>query len=453
MNNKKKIKICNLINNLSNIDFLYNYNEFINEFQKLAENNDINYININDFENIFGCNKLNIIKLLYYNRNNIHQILYDKEKIIKIDGDIQNLSFYFYLSLLIKEKEIINYSFSYEYIEKINEKQKNNENIFNKIMFSKIIFDLIDNLKNQEDYDENFNNEIEEKILNENYKIIEDNINNFNKILGLCWDKEYIQNNKIKELYLEIKNALIEKNIIKDFKQIFNIINQLDWENIYNIDEISSIFNKNEKYINDYLISKNEDLYDNTKILFYYNFLENITKKSSIFIYRIKFLLKTRKFIIKLINSKSNIFIYQKTDNIKEVLTKITDSKYYMLKYNKIILNNNKKDTSEDIGTNILNQNNNNLNINEASNNNSSYKSMKIENSLGSQDNNKTPLVQQKTNNNYSNERQQTENKVTEQDDSKNIININSNLTSYYSNSSGNYETDTIIIKLFSRYN
>ena len=357
MNNKKKLKICDLINNLSNIDYIYNYNKFINEFKKLTEKNDINFININDFEIIFGFNKLNTIKLLYYNRTDIHKILYDKEITIKIDGNIQNISFYYYLSLLIKKNPImINYSFSYEYLKKIDEKQKNNENIFNKIMFSKIIIDLIDNFKNQEDYDKKLSNEIEEKILNENYKIIEDNISNVNKLLGLYWDKKYIRKKAIGKLYLEIKTALIEKNIVKDFKQILNIINQLEWENIYNIDEISIIFNKNEKYINDYLISKNEDLYDDNKISFYYNFLENITKKSSIFIYRIKLLLKTRKFIIKLINSKSNILIYN--DNIKEkfeyILKVITDSEYYMEKYKKIILVNNKKDIYEDINTNEL---------------------------------------------------------------------------------------------------
>ena len=108
------------------------YYKFINEFKKLTEKNDINFININDFEIIFGFNKLNTIKLLYYNRTDIHQILYDKEITIKIDGNIQNLSFYYYLSLLIflnyiyiffilkifinnkliKENEIIYYLFS-----------------------------------------------------------------------------------------------------------------------------------------------------------------------------------------------------------------------------------------------------------------------------------------------------------------------------------------------------
>ena len=48
-------------------------------------------------------------------------------------------------------------------------------------MFSKIIIDLIDNYLNQDDYDEDFINEIEE-IKNENYKIINDNINNINEL-------------------------------------------------------------------------------------------------------------------------------------------------------------------------------------------------------------------------------------------------------------------------------
>ena len=377
--NNKKTKIYSTKNNY----VLYYNNEFINEFVKLPEERDIY---INDLESSFELDQLNIIKLIYYNRTNIHKILYEKQLSIIIDGNIDKISFYYYLILLIKENNNINnYIYSFEYIKKINEKQKNNNNLFNKIIYSKIIIDLINEL---DENDEKLKSEI---IENENLKIIEDNINIFNK-LGLNWNKKYIISNEIDKIYLEIKKALVQKNVIIDFEQILNIINQLDLENIYNIEEISNIFNKNEKYIKDYLISENNDLLNITKISFYYDFLKNIIKNNSIYIYNIKFLLKTKIFIIKLINSKSNILI---DDNIKEkfeyILKIISDSKYYIEKYNEIKLKNNKKGyINEDININKLK-----LNLNGASNN-TSFNSMiyKNHNNLNEQNNSESQTTQ-----------------------------------------------------------
>ena len=158
-------------------------------------------INNKELEKVCQLNKLDIIKFYYFNKSSIHNLLYKFEKNIKLNYDEKDpLSYYFYLSLLIRDNlNIVNYSYSIEYISKINEKQKNNNGIYNKIMISKIILELIDNYKGLYEYRYNINeiNEIE----NENIKIINENINVFYK-LNIIYKYDDIKNKKIDEIYL-----------------------------------------------------------------------------------------------------------------------------------------------------------------------------------------------------------------------------------------------------------
>ena len=84
------------------------------------ENKDIlfNLIsNYSEIEFISKSNKTDNLKFLYFNRNVIHKILIDGNKIISINQNHKNLSDYFYLSLLLLENPfIINYKYSIEYI-------------------------------------------------------------------------------------------------------------------------------------------------------------------------------------------------------------------------------------------------------------------------------------------------------------------------------------------------
>ena len=97
---------------------------------------------------------------------------------------------------------------------------------------------------------------------------------------------------------------------------------------------------KNNNCIGNYLISKESDIFDVKKINFYYILIYFILK-NSIFIYEINFLLKTRKFLVKLINDKSDIFSSSNIKNIdrnsKErldyILEHLLDSNYYIQKY------------------------------------------------------------------------------------------------------------------------
>ena len=68
-------------------------------------------------------NKINIFKLLFFSKKTIHNILYNDDQIINIkyEDKMKRLDYNFYLNLLIKDcPEIINYSYSIEFIKKIN---------------------------------------------------------------------------------------------------------------------------------------------------------------------------------------------------------------------------------------------------------------------------------------------------------------------------------------------
>ena len=297
-------------------------------------NNDPIFKLLNEYSNIekiFSMNDIEITKFLYFNREYIDKILYQSEKIahFKYDEKNENLSFYFYLNLLIKDDpEILNYTYDEEYIIKLNNKQKENENKYNKLILSKIIIELANDYKETFDY---FNNEDEKKynkIINDNLNIIQ-NYNNLIKELDIIWTKEDICSKNLEEIYILIINSLIKRRKFEDYEYTYNIINQLDLENI-NITklmfkELYNILNSNEDYINDYIILNEEDLNSEKKINFYYILLKYILK-NSIYIYQIPFLLKIRKNIKKIISNRkpsitSNDTILKRVEYIMNVFS------------------------------------------------------------------------------------------------------------------------------------
>ena len=301
----------------------------------------------------YNLDKINIIKILYFNRNEIHNILYNKDKQIIIDCKTSNLSFNFYLSLLLRENpDYIDYCYSFIYIKELYEQQKLNiEKKYNKMIISKMILELIDNYKeiNEGDEYEFDNNEIE-NIEKESKNIIKDTINIL-KEFDINWTIDEIKQKKIDEIYSEIIKKLIIKIKFKDFEYILNIIEELDLENIDLIRKIfnekSNLINIDENYIKDYLILKDKDLFNEIKINFYFIILKYILNNNSLFIYSFKFLIETKKVILNLINSNSNIFSSSNITNMdcnlkrrfEYILEIITDSKYYIIKYNKLKLN------------------------------------------------------------------------------------------------------------------
>jgi len=294
------------------------------------------FTDIDNIKKHFKLNELESIKLLYFNNNIIHPLLYEFDNIIKINSieKVDNISYYFYLSLLIaKNPNIVYYYYSIQFIRKINEYNINSNNNIKKIIISKIIIELIKYYRGLEE----FGNNIEEikKIEENNLQIMENNINILNEFnLSI---KE-IKSKTMNEIYLEIISSLI-KNNFEDDEYMEKIIKQLDIESI-NLIQINI-----KEIINKFFSSKKEDLFDNKKINLFYLLLKYIFK-DRIYIYQIKFFQEARKSIIKLINSNKISFENFKKDNkerLEYIIKIIIDSEYYLKKYDEMKSHNNKK--------------------------------------------------------------------------------------------------------------
>ena len=99
------------------------YKEDLIQFLIVKKEKEIILINDPIFKLISDLSDINKIenyqyytKLLYINKNNIHEMLYNKEEFINIKI-FHTLTFYFYLSLLINDnRDNINYIYSFDFI-------------------------------------------------------------------------------------------------------------------------------------------------------------------------------------------------------------------------------------------------------------------------------------------------------------------------------------------------
>ena len=326
-------------------------------FQILYSKNNLNSLEIkwtecrllSNYSEISKIIELKAIKLslfLYFNKKNIHNILYDSEELISLNKiDLNDFSDYFYIDLLIMdEPNIINYSYSIEIIQNLNLSINEKNGKIKKIIQSKIVIDLINNYKSNEEYnydtDENILNSIEKR----NIKIIESNIQYF-KELNLNYDKNEFLLKKIDEIYIEIIIELIKTNKFSDYEYIINVINQLNLESIYITKNIFiGLYNiLKEEFIKRFIFSKIDDL-SNIEIINFYFILFKYIIKNSIYLYHFPILLNTRIFILNNIkNNKIPIWILNsiKDSLIKEridyIIKEITDSEYYFNKYSKYL--------------------------------------------------------------------------------------------------------------------
>ena len=248
-----------------------------------------------DNNNIVDEKRDNFLQALYFNKESINKFLYESEQSITINDNLTKLSKLFYLDLLImSDPNILNYKFSFEFIQtlfgnidKINDKQT-------KIMMCKIIIDLIQSYKGFGNYDKI---EEEEKSLKEmnNYckkEILEQIDNNKKKLESY----DYIIEQSIDILYMDVFIKLIKEDNV-DFDEVYNILNNLDLEEI-NITE--NMFNKFNEFIeslrsisNKFFINEIEDLIIN-KINFYYIIFKYFLK-NQIFIEQFEFLFKYKE--------------------------------------------------------------------------------------------------------------------------------------------------------------
>ena len=313
--------------------------------------------NFSEIEQILNIDKSRIIHYFYFSNEKIHNILYDEEKEIQINYDEKNsTSYYFYLSLLIMAKlEIINYKYNFEYVRKVFNKVKsiNESQKYKLVIMSKLLNVLITNYKGiigdedeNEDEDEDKNKKNEDinelkKIEEENNKIFTDNIIIFKEI-NLHFEE--IKSKNIDEICIIIIKALIKLKKFEDYEYTYNIIDQLDLENIaitkLMLDELLIILKEDEDCINYYKIANIEDLFNEKKINFFYILLKYILK-SPIYIYQITLLFDLKKFVIKLLNSNRISDKIIKSDKLQYLIWIFMDSEYYFSKipesdYNKL---------------------------------------------------------------------------------------------------------------------
>ena len=274
----------------------------------------------------------------------IHKILYDNNKVIKIDKTNFDEKFinYFYLAKLIEEEEnaIVNYEFKIDFIENLsNQKSKG---IFYDIIIAKIINILIDNYKGSDEYieenDDSLLTEIIEKHLKKKYRT---SIGNYE----ISYDQDKIKNEKLDKIYIDIViNALLKSGKIEeknDEEKVFfsNFIEQLDLKNVEitqtMMEELNKFFEESKKKYN---ILKSEDLFNKSKINFFYNLFQYILK-DNYFISQNTFLSELRKNIINILRKENEIKSKLFNNSINEekfeyVINFVTYSKFF---YDKLI--------------------------------------------------------------------------------------------------------------------
>ena len=319
--------------------------------------------NVEEVKNFLKTKEEKIFQFLYFICSVINDILYKNDELIDLDEfkvDNNKLSELFYLDLILMHNtEIYNFEYSFDLIKNINDIQKNNnEQTYKKMMYSKIILDLINNFQKEEEIDENSFEEI--KNINEN--IIEENIDSFNEF---NIDKNIFESEKIDEIYSTILVELIRKNKFDDYDYVVGILDQLDYKNIFLTDsmleKIKNTLNSSEEFINKYEISDFYELInDNIKTNFYYLFYKYILKHP-FYIYQIDFFEKFRKNLIGWLKSKYveiNDKLKKISDNnIKEkffyIIKSFSDSDYYY----EIVINPNLKKKKSENNTNKISYN------------------------------------------------------------------------------------------------
>ena len=263
----------------------------------------ISYINEKPNENIF--------EFIYSFKTVIHNsILYKEEKIINIGKfKLKNTlgELYYLLLLIIDTPEIINYEYSFEFVKKIYNFGKNikNNNKLLKIVISKIIFEIINNFCETDNYDEKLNGKDIEIFKNEINTTIKNSIDIF-KDFNLDINEENIQNLKVPHIICETLISFIKQNKFDDYDYIYSFIDAIDLKNIrigkQILNPLKEILDKKNDFMKPYIINSKDHLYDKTRINFYYILLKFILK-DPIYIYQIDFLNETRNRILNIIKS------------------------------------------------------------------------------------------------------------------------------------------------------
>ena len=291
------------------------------------------------------------LKLFYFNRENINEVLYEANEIISIDiNQTKKLSDLFYLDLLIKENEnVVNYIFPKETFISLSDELLSIKRSPKKIILAKIIYDLIESFEGFGNYDEKFN---ESKLINLRnlcLKEIKDEIEN-DKIFWNDVDIDNILIMSIDELYAKIIIKVFQSDFFS-YENALNILDDLELEDItINENIYKKLINFLNNDQNNKIIETIDDFVNEQKINYYYMLLKYIFK-TPLYIYQSTFLLKARQLLISIIHNNLYTFISLiselTTDNKEKldfIIKVLSDSDYYYdiytkMKNNRIINN------------------------------------------------------------------------------------------------------------------
>ena len=303
------------------------------------------FLRYEEIEKIKRNHEKSFLEILYFNKENIHNILYNLEKTIEIDDyQTKKISNLFYLDLLLAATpNIINYIFSSNSFEFLYEQLLSKKEGVIKVILAKLLIDMIESYEGFSDFAQEKNKKELKFMTKEFKKQIKEQIRN---IFNNC---ENIIEQGIDKLYMDIILSIFKTENLTSYDEIYKTLDYLELEeititeNMFN--EFSNFIKSEEKNKNNFFIETLEDLTNNKKINYYYIILKYFLK-NPIYIYQFPFLLNTRQMIIDLI--KNNLYTLvvivndlERTDlSLSEkliyIITVITDSEYYVDKYYKM---------------------------------------------------------------------------------------------------------------------
>ena len=285
----------------------------------------------------------NYISYIYYNRKNIFDILFDEENNINIasilNKDINNPkfeSFLYYLCLLLEEnKDMVYITYPAEFIKKISIdflKDKNNGNIYTKIIKAKINLELINNYISGDYLNSNRDLLIKK---NDIENTLQKNLEKLQEIkLNISFEEVIMKN--LDDIYFDIIKSILNLDSRDKYDKALNILTQM---NLDIIDIMNgNMFHKMKMALNEknfkrkYLIETIEDFNDKNKINMYFILLKYIFK-NSLYIYQISFLSTAREVLLRNLRRNNQQFLNNKITNLIFVVKRLLDSEYYIDKY------------------------------------------------------------------------------------------------------------------------
>ena len=257
------------------------------------------FLTYKEIEEIKRNHEKSFLEILYFNKEKIHNILYNLEKTIEIDDyQTKKISNLFYLDLLLAATpNIINYIFSSNSFEFLYEQLLSKKEGVIKVILAKLLIDMIESYEGFSDFDQEKNKKELKFMTKEFKKQIKEQIRN---IFNNC---ENIIEQGIDKLYMDIILSIFKTENLTSYDEIYKTLDYLELEeititeNMFN--EFSNFIKSEEKNKNNFFIETLEDLTNNKKINYYYIILKYFLK-NPIYIYQFPFLLNTRQMIIDL---------------------------------------------------------------------------------------------------------------------------------------------------------